>query len=54
MIAVIKGKPGVGENWKLKKTGPAPLTECYKADNLLQIKKHDLVEKTHQEMTVMS
>jgi hypothetical protein len=39
------GRPGVGENWKLKKTGPAPLTECDQTASLAKRKQNDLAEE---------
>jgi hypothetical protein len=39
------GRPGAGENWKLKKTEPAPLTECEQTAFLVKRKQHDLAEE---------
>jgi hypothetical protein len=33
------GRPTVAENQKLKKTGPAPLTECDQIASLIKIKR---------------
>jgi hypothetical protein len=39
------GMPGVGENWKLNRTGPAPLVESDQAASFVKRKESDLVEE---------
>jgi hypothetical protein len=42
------GRAGVGENWKLKKTGPAPLTECDQTASLGKENKMTWLKKSHR------
>jgi hypothetical protein len=41
------GRPGVGENSKLKKTGPAPLTDCDQTASLVKENKTTWLKKSH-------